>query len=60
MGIRYELNVTRQWLKRRWDRGEIINADELWRRIQSSWPGLSKEEHEKIFQECEKERKRRT
>lgn len=51
--IRYELNTTRAWYRRQVERGKVIAADDLWVKIRSAWPGLTEEEHEKIFQACE-------
>lgn len=49
MSIRYEKQTTVNWYKRQ---SKIITADFLWARIRSSWPALTEEELEEIFQAC--------
>lgn len=51
--IQYELSKTRSYVKRRRAKGTEPLADEIWRIIRSSWPGLTDEEHERIFQACD-------
>lgn len=52
MSIRYEKNTTVAWYKRQVEKHKTVTSDALWARIRSSWPGLTEEEHEEIFQAC--------
>ncbi len=59
MNITYEKNTTRAYVQRRRDKGIEPTADQIWTYIRSSWPGLNEEEHEAIFQACDKPIRRR-
>jgi hypothetical protein len=57
MTIKYEASKTHSYIERRRKKGVELNADEIWQMIRATWPGLSEEQHEAIFQACERERK---
>ncbi len=53
MSARYETQTTRAYIRRKRSKGLEPSADEIWALINRSWPGLSDEDKEKVFQACE-------
>jgi hypothetical protein len=58
MSARYEAQTTRAYIKRQRAKGIEPTADEIWALINRSWPGLTAEEKEQVFQAAEPRRVR--
>jgi hypothetical protein len=48
--INRRARVLAAWRTRHEAKGEVVIADEIWRRIQHNWPTMDQESRERVFQ----------